>query len=94
MSCLGGSFINMQSLTDVPFVADVYDESMDFWMETAERCKAILKSICDGIVDEFIPFQYNKSPESSNDKVSYMLYFYCIVANYVYFRCLNMVRNF
>ena len=55
MSCLGGSFINMQSLTDVPFVADVYDESMDFWMETAERCKAILKSICDGIVDEFIP---------------------------------------
>ena len=69
----------MQSLTDVPSVANVYEEPTNLWMETAERCKAILKSICEGIVDEFIPFQYNKSPESSNDKVSYMLYFCCIV---------------
>ena len=69
----------MQSFTDVPSVADVYEEPTNLWMETAERGKAILKSIYGDIVDEFIPFQYNKSPESSNDKVSYMLCFYCIV---------------
>ena len=49
--------LKMQSLTAVSSVADVYEEPTNHWMETAERHKAILKSICEGIVDEFIPFQ-------------------------------------
>ena len=57
--------LKMQGLTDVLSVAYVYEDPTNLWMEIAERCKAILKSICEGIVDKFIPFQYNKSLESS-----------------------------
>lgn len=61
--------LGMTSLDDVPTISS-FEESHNLWMETSEQRKAVLQSICEGIVDNFVQFKFNNSRKSSNDMVS------------------------
>ena len=61
--------LHMKSLADVPFIT-AREHPEDLWMETSEQRIAVLRSICEDIVDEFVDFEFNKLPMPSTDKVS------------------------
>ena len=61
--------LNMQSLSDIPTINGV-NEPQNLWMHSIEERKGVLQEICEGIVDEFASFQFNKLPTLSQDKVS------------------------
>jgi hypothetical protein len=62
----------MKSLSDVPHIPGVANPA-NLWMETAERRKAILTSICGHIIDNFVTFNFNVKPKSTDDMVSPIL---------------------
>ena len=53
--------LNMQSLSDIPTINGV-NEPQNLWMNLLEERKAVLQEICEGIVDEFASFEFNKPP--------------------------------
>ncbi len=63
--------LNMQTLDDNPTLSDIDIPAADLWMESAERRKEVLLSICLDVVDQFASFKFNESPSSSSDKASY-----------------------
>ena len=63
MQCL-----KMTSVDSVPSVPHL-DQPDQLWMETTEKRQAVLHSICTDVIDQFISFEFNKPPLSSNDKV-------------------------
>lgn len=61
--------LHMKSLADVPSISAV-EHPEDLWMETSEQRIAVLQSVCENIVDEFVDFEFNKLPMPSTDKAS------------------------
>ncbi len=56
--------LQMKALDDIPSISSV-NQPQDLWMETAEKRKDVVQSICRDIVDEYASFE---SPNLSNDK--------------------------
>ena len=63
--------LNMVSLTDTPNLKGVQDIH-DLWLETAEKRKEVLRSVCGEIVDRYVCFHFQKVPTPSNDKVHFV----------------------
>lgn len=61
--------LKMKALEDVPCMSGV-EEPRELWMETVEKRKSTLHSICGDIVDQFASFEFNKPPMLSKDMVS------------------------
>ncbi len=61
-------FLKMKALDDIPSLTAI-EQPQDFWMETTEKRKAVLQSICRDFVDEYAAFQFNKPSTLSTDKV-------------------------
>lgn len=61
--------LGMKSLDDVPSIPNV-DSPCDLWMESTETRGAVMKSICNDIVDKYVSFQFHLQPDVSDDKVS------------------------
>ena len=61
-------YLKMTSLDSIPSVPHL-DQPDQLWMETTEKRQAVLHSICTDVIDQFISFEFNKPPLSSNDKV-------------------------
>ncbi len=63
--------LSMASLADTPNIRGV-QEVRDLWLETAEKRKEVLQSVCGEIVDSYVCFQFQKVPTPSNDKVCFV----------------------
>ena len=61
--------LKMSSLEAVPHLPGV-NLPLELWMESLERRKDVLLSVCGEVVDTFISFKYNSTLKSSQDKVS------------------------
>lgn len=58
----------MKSLDDTP-AEHVIPNASEVWMQTKEMRKDMLESICAGIIDRHIPFQFNSSTIPNIDQV-------------------------
>ena len=61
-------YLDMKSLDDTP-AEHVVPNASEVWMQTTEKRKDILESICAGIVNRHIPFQYHGATTPSIDQV-------------------------
>ena len=61
--------LKMSSLEAVPHLSGV-NLPLELWIESSERRKDVLLSVCGEVVDTFISFKYNSTLKSSRDKVS------------------------
>ena len=64
--------LQMKILEDVPSLSGV-EKPQELWMETAEKRKSILSSLCGDIVDQYASFEFNKPPILSKDMVSLLI---------------------
>lgn len=60
--------LQMNNLEEVPQLSGI-DNPSDLWMESSEKRKEVLMSVCSDIVSKFISFQYTGTLQSSKDKV-------------------------
>ena len=65
--------LKMDDLNDIPHVPYM-ENPQDFWMETADKRKPVLQTICKEIA-ESIGFQFNTIPGLSDDLVCLCLLF-------------------
>lgn len=61
-------YLGMKSLDETP-AEHVIPNASEVWMESKEKRKELLESICAGIVDKHIPFQFHGSTTPHVDQV-------------------------
>ena len=61
----------MVSLTDSPNLR-VVQEIHDLWLETVEKWKEVLQSVCEEIVDRYVCFYFEKVPTQSSVKARFV----------------------
>ena len=66
--------LSMKALDDIPSLPDDICAT-DLWMETKEKRKEILQSLCMKIVNDFVQFKFKNVSLPSTDKVSFTIYF-------------------
>lgn len=78
-------YLGMGSLDDMP-VESVIPNASEVWTLTKEKRKDLLESICAGIVDKHIPFQYHGNITPNIDQVyEYSRQLLCIGCFYLEF---------
>ena len=60
--------LQMNTLEDTPNLPAGFDAS-ELWMESIDKRKDVLLSVCGDVVDQFVSFQYNCTLKSSQDEV-------------------------
>lgn len=73
----------INSLDEVP-AEEVVSDAANLWTLTADQRKEKMDSICLGIVNKFIPCQFNSTFASHEDQVNKIIYLTFYITKYLF----------